>query len=101
VILSRELPFETIRRLRDENPYIELEVFIHGALCYCFSGLCLASWALTGRSGNRGDCAQICRSLFRTEGGEGYFFSCRDLALGRDIRRLMEIGIDASRSKGG
>ena len=65
VILSREIPFETMRRLRERHPGIELEVFIHGALCYSFSGACLASWALTGRSGNRGDCAQICRSLFR------------------------------------
>jgi putative protease len=100
VILARELDFESIRRLRAENPGIELEVFIHGALCYSFSGLCLASWALTGRSGNRGDCAQICRSLFRSPEGEGYFFSCRDLFLGLEVRRLMEIGIDAFKIEG-
>jgi putative protease len=100
VILARELDFESIRRLRAENPDIELEVFIHGALCYSFSGLCLASWKLTGRSGNRGDCAQICRSLFRTADGEGFFFSCRDLFLGREVLRLMEIGIDAFKIEG-
>ena len=103
VILSREIPFETLRRLRERHPGIELEVFIHGALCYSFSGACLASWALTGRSGNRGDCAQICRSLFRAEGaecGEGHFFSCRDLFLGREVRRLAEIGIDALKIEG-
>jgi putative protease len=100
VILARELDFESIRRLRAENPGIELEVFIHGALCYSFSGLCLASWALTGRSGNRGDCAQICRSLFRSGDGEGYCFSCRDLFLGMEVRRLMEIGIDAFKIEG-
>ena len=64
VILSRELPFQRIRDLRLRHPGLELEVFIHGALCYSFSGVCLASSALTGRSGNRGECAQICRSVF-------------------------------------
>ena len=111
VILSRELPLPILRRLRERHPDIELEVFIHGALCYSFSGACLASWALTGRSGNRGDCAQICRSLFRLEedpcadGGRdvgipGHFFSCRDLFLGREVRKLAEIGIDALKIEG-
>jgi putative protease len=71
VILSRELTLERIRGLREAHPGMEIEVFIHGALCYGFSGICLASSALTGRSGNRGDCAQICRSLFSREPGEG------------------------------
>ncbi len=71
VILSREVPLAAIEGLRARHPGIELEVFIHGALCYSFSGACLASTALTGRSGNRGECAQICRSLFRSEEDEG------------------------------
>ena len=100
VILSRELDLDTIRGLRQGNPDIELEVFIHGALCYSFSGLCLASWALTGRSGNRGDCAQICRSLFRGEDEEGYFFSSRDLYLGTAVRELAALGIDALKIEG-
>jgi putative protease len=115
VILARELDLETIRGLREANPDIELEVFIHGALCYSFSGLCLASWALTGRSGNRGDCAQICRSRFRLEdregrvaegragegrGAEGYFFSSRDLYLGPAVRELAALGIDALKIEG-
>jgi putative protease len=100
VILARELDFAAIRALREQNPDIELEVFIHGALCYSFSGLCLASWALTGRSGNRGDCAQVCRSLFRSQDGEGFFFSCRDLYLGPEVLRLAEIGIDALKIEG-
>jgi putative protease len=105
VVLARELPLETIERLRREHPDIELEVFVHGALCYSFSGVCLASWALTGRSGNRGECAQICRSLFRDdrsrgERGEGYFFSCRDLAHGRDALTLAAIGVDALKIEG-
>lgn len=114
VILSRELPLERIRLLRERNPRIELEVFIHGALCYSFSGMCLASWALTGRSGNRGDCAQICRSLFREDAGQqeraggrsprapegSYPFSSRDLFLGREVLALAEIGIDALKIEG-
>ncbi|HVP19880.1 MAG TPA: peptidase U32 family protein, partial [Spirochaetia bacterium] len=106
VILSRELPLERIRELRARHPGIELEVFIHGALCYSFSGVCLASWALTGRSANRGDCAQICRSTFCEEGdggrrhGEGSHFSCRDLSLGTDVLKLAEIGIDALKIEG-
>ena len=105
VILSRELPLSRIKELRDAVPDIELEVFIHGALCYSFSGLCLASWELTGRSGNRGDCAQICRSLFREETGgaygrEGHFFSCRDLFLGREVLKLAAAGIDSLKIEG-
>ena len=102
VILSRELPLERIRELRDKHPGIELEVFIHGALCYSFSGACLASWALTGRSGNRGDCAQICRSLFHAGDPErdGHFFSCRDLFLGREVLKLADVGIDGLKIEG-
>ena len=68
VILSRELTLAEIADLRRARPDLELEVFVHGALCYSFSGVCLASWALTGRSGNRGDCAQICRGRFSRAG---------------------------------
>jgi U32 family peptidase len=101
VILSRELPRERIRALRARHPGIELEVFIHGALCYSFSGACLASWALTGRSGNRGECAQVCRSVFSTDdGAAGHLFSTRDLFLGRGVRDLAEIGVDALKIEG-
>jgi putative protease len=103
-ILSRELPLERIRALRAGHPRMELEVFIHGALCYSFSGACLASWSMTGRSGNRGECAQVCRSLFTQEGGDSgapkHLFSTRDLFLGRDVLKLAEIGVDALKIEG-
>ena len=104
-ILSRELPFEKIRGLRARHPGIELEVFVHGALCYSFSGACLASWAITGRSGNRGECAQVCRSAFSADEEAGGFeashlFSTRDLFLGRDVLKLAGIGIDALKIEG-
>jgi putative protease len=101
VILSRELPLESIKALRARHPGIELEVFIHGALCYSFSGVCLASWALTGRSGNRGECAQICRSVFCSgQNTESSPFSCRDLALGTEVLKLAEAGIDSLKIEG-
>ena len=100
VVLARELPLESIRALRAAHPDIELEVFVHGALCYSFSGICLASWALTGRSGNRGDCAQICRSLFKGRDLAGHLFSCRDLSLGREVLSLVEAGVDALKIEG-
>ena len=67
IILARELRREEINMIRTAHPDVELEVFIHGALCYSVSGLCLASGLLLGRSGNRGECAQICRSWFTVE----------------------------------
>jgi putative protease len=102
VILSRELTREEIARLRAGCPGIELEVFVHGALCYSLSGACLASWAITGRSGNRGECAQICRSSFgQAAGGDaGHCFSCRDLFAGREVIELVRIGVDALKIEG-
>ncbi|TVQ19124.1 MAG: U32 family peptidase [Spirochaetaceae bacterium] len=102
VVLARELPLISIRRLRAEHPEVEFEVFIHGALCYSFSGLCLASWALTGRSGNRGECAQICRGHFesRESGEAGHLFSARDLALRRSVLDLADAGVDALKIEG-
>jgi putative protease len=58
---------------------VELEIFVHGALCYSISGLCLASSFLGGSSGNRGRCTQVCRRKFKTGGATGYFFSPDDL----------------------
>ena len=104
-ILARELTLEEIAALRRACPDVDLEVFVHGALCYSFSGICLASWGLTGRSGNRGDCAQICRGRFTLEEGgrgttAGTFFSCRDLFLGRDALELARLGVRALKIEG-
>ncbi|MBN2373187.1 U32 family peptidase [bacterium] len=99
-ILSRELSFDEIRAIREQNPDMELEVFIHGSLCYGFSGLCLASGIICGRSGNRGGCAQVCRTWFNGPKGKGYYFSCNDLQLAQEALRLKEIGIDALKIEG-
>jgi putative protease len=105
VILARELTLGEIGRIREECPDIELEVFIHGASCYSFSGLCLASGIRAGRSGNRGECAQLCRSRYAVAGGEGagtsgYFFSRSDLCLGEYVLRLRELGINSLKIEG-
>ncbi|MDR1179584.1 MAG: U32 family peptidase, partial [Spirochaetales bacterium] len=105
IILARELGLEEIGRIRGECPHIELEVFIHGAQCYSFSGLCLASGLLLGRSGNRGECAQLCRSRYTPEDtgwaeAGPYCFSRDDLCLGEYALRLRELGIRALKIEG-
>jgi len=102
VVLSRELTLDEIRKIREECPDIELKAFIHGALCYGFSGLCMASYLKCGRSANGGECAQICRSWFTdTESGKnGYFFSMKDMMAAEEILELDRIGIDSAKVEG-
>lgn len=87
VVLARELTWEEIQKIRQESG-LEIEVFIHGALCYSYSGLCLFSSLETGRSANRGKCVYSCRDIFRIEGRETRAFSMRDLALEKEAGRL-------------
>jgi putative protease len=104
IVLSRELTFAQIAAIRQACPDADLKVFIHGAMCYGFSGLCMASHYLTGRSANRGECAQICRTWFTTEGTEesrsGYFFSMTDLAAAEESSGSGDIGINALKIEG-
>lgn len=101
VVLSREVPLKKIAEIKKAVPDMELEVFVHGALCYSFSGLCLASGMLLNRSGNRGMCAQICRSFYETEDGrEGYFFSCNDLMLKDHLDELAAAGVNSFKIEG-
>ena len=107
IVLPRETSLAEMRRLRAEAPELEYEAFIHGALCYSFSGLCLASGLVLGRSGNRGECAQLCRSYYDAEGRgdsgreeRGYWFSCRDLELGDRIADLAAAGIASLKVEG-
>ncbi len=87
VILARELSLEEIAAIRQKTR-IELECFVHGALCVSYSGQCYMSHALTGRSGNRGVCAQPCRSRYTLTDGDGncilsdkFLLSLKDLNL--------------------
>ena len=124
VVLARELSLDEIsliaRRcgamkiLDDGRPEMELECFIHGALCYSISGLCLFGAMEKGRSGNRGTCPYCCRQgvgkvengKLRMENGEGgggrvsYPFSMKDLRLGEDVRKLVEAGVSSQKIEG-
>lgn len=79
VVLARELSLEEVKKIYDATG-AELEIFIHGALCYSYSGLCLASSFRGGRSGLRGECVQPCRLKFHQGKKEGFFISCGDLS---------------------
>lgn len=98
-VLPRELSENEIKYLCDHSP-IELEMFIHGALCMCVSGQCLLSAMLGSRSGNRGLCAQPCRLPFKAEGGTGHDLSLKDLSLIEDINKLNSLGVKSLKIEG-
>jgi U32 family peptidase len=99
VILSRECSLGEIEAIK-RTSRIELEVFIHGALCYSVSGLCLASSFLGGSSGNRGRCTQVCRRRFSTGRSGGCYFSPRDLETIGLIPALAKLGIASFKIEG-
>ena len=107
VILARELTLDEIRAIRRAAPRIELECFVHGALCVCYSGQCLLSYAIGGRSGNRGECAQPCRkpyALLDPQGGVlargRHLLSLRDLNLTDHLPELLASGVTAFKIEG-
>lgn len=106
VVLARELSLDEISFISKRCGGMELECFIHGALCYSVSGLCLFSAMEKGRSGNRGRCAYCCRMPYPTEpdgpfrGGPAYIFSMKDLRLGEDARKLVEAGVKSLKIEG-
>ncbi|MBR6232041.1 MAG: U32 family peptidase [Alphaproteobacteria bacterium] len=87
IVLARELTLSEIKEIA-QIPGLETEAFIHGALCYCYSGLCLFSSMEQGRSANRGKCAYPCRSLFKRGDTSAHFFSMKDMALQEEILKL-------------
>lgn len=98
VVLARELTLKEIRKIH-ENVDIELEAFVHGALCMCVSGACYLSSAIGGRSGNRGLCAQPCRLNFRS-GEREYALSLKDMSHIKHIRALAEAGVSSFKIEG-
>ncbi|NCC87310.1 MAG: U32 family peptidase [Clostridia bacterium] len=98
-ILPREMSISEIKAICKSSP-IELEVFVHGALCMSVSGQCYMSAMLGGRSGNRGLCAQPCRLPFGVEGGTGFDLSLKDLSIIEDIPRLVKAGITSFKIEG-
>ncbi|MDE5994741.1 MAG: U32 family peptidase [Oscillospiraceae bacterium] len=98
-VLPRELNFSEIKELCEDTP-LELEMFVHGALCMCVSGQCLMSSVLGSRSGNRGLCAQPCRLPFKVANGTGHDLSLKDLSLIDRINELADTGICSFKIEG-
>lgn len=96
---AREMTIEEIREAKKQTD-MEIEVFVHGALCYCYSGQCLMSEVIGGRSGNRGRCAQPCRLPYRTEYGNGHLLSTKDICTLMYIPEMVEAGIDSFKIEG-
>lgn len=101
VVLSRELSRSAIENLCAKSP-LEVEIFVHGALCMCYSGQCFLSAVLGGRSGNRGLCAQPCRLAFRWPGDKGnsHPLSLKDMSLAGELRELEEMGVACLKIEG-
>jgi putative protease len=109
-ILARELSLEEIRAIR-AHTRLELETFVHGALCVSYSGQCYMSYALGGRSGNRGQCAQPCRRPYRLLDAAGkevaaasaagpHLLSLRDLNLTEELPALLDAGVTSFKIEG-
>ena len=107
IVTSRELSMEELAHIR-HNTDFEIESFIHGALCYCYSGQCLLSSVIGGRSGNRGRCAQPCRLPYDVlENGscisgkdEKYILSPKDMNTLEILPQLLDMGIDSLKIEG-
>ncbi len=107
VVLARELSVEEIAEIHREVPDVELEVFVHGALCVSYSGLCYASQYCFGRSANRGECAQFCRMKFSLVDSEGreverdrYLLSLKDMNQSDHLLELIEAGATSFKIEG-
>lgn len=99
VVVSRELSEGEIENIY-RSTGCEIEAFVHGALCVCFSGRCLMSSFIGGRSGNRGCCAQPCRQRYFSEGKQGYFLSPRDLSLVHKLDAMKRAGVVSFKIEG-
>lgn len=115
VVLAREVNISNIRRIRDAlPPHVELEAFVHGAMCVAYSGRCLLSSVTTGRSGNRGACAQSCRWEYAlmektrdgeyfpiAEDGRGtYILNSKDLNMLPYLDKLVDAGVTSFKIEG-
>lgn len=107
VVLARELSVEEISQIHKNVPDVELEVFVHGALCVSYSGLCYASQYCFGRSANRGECAQFCRMKFDLLDAAGnsvapqrYYLSLKDMNQSDELQSLIEAGATSFKIEG-
>lgn len=107
VVLARELSLEEIREIHAAVPDVELEVFVHGALCVSFSGVCYASQYCLGRSANRGECAQMCRMKYDLLDADGHeiehgrhLLSLKDLCQIDHLEELADVGATSFKIEG-
>ena len=99
IVPARELSLMELQQMRQQTK-MELEVFVHGALCYCYSGQCLMSSMQGGRSGNRGRCAQPCRMQYDIDGSKRYLLSPKELCALPLLGEMIEAGIDSFKIEG-
>ena len=117
IILARELSYERIKYIMENKPKdLDIEMFIHGAICYAYSGRCYLSQYLSGRGANCGDCSQPCRWQYKLTAEEAnnpgsiinidydekgtYIFSSKDLCLLKRIPNIIEMGVDSLKIEG-
>lgn len=99
VVLGRELSKNEIRDIIDKTN-IDIEVFIHGAMCTCYSGRCALSNYVTNRDANRGGCSQVCRFSFKTDSSNEFTMATKDLNMARYISDLIDIGVRSLKVEG-
>jgi len=98
VVVSRETSIKDIEKISSAG--IETEVFVQGALCVAFSGNCYFSSIVSGYSGNRGKCLQLCRKLYQSNKGTDYRLSTSDMCLANDLKRLKDAGVCSLKIEG-
>ncbi len=99
VVLAREVGKNDIKEIIDETG-IDIEVFIHGAMCTCYSGRCALSNYVTNRDANRGGCAQVCRFAFSCKEEKDFTFATKDLNMAKYIKDLIDIGVKSLKIEG-
>lgn len=106
-VLARELSVDEIKAIHEAVPEVELEVFVHGALCVSYSGQCYASQCLFGRSANRGECAQVCRMSYDLVDADGrvvvkdrYLLSMKDMCQLDHLEQLADAGASSFKIEG-
>ena len=99
VVLARELSKREIKEIIDKTG-IDIEVFIHGAMCTCFSGRCALSNYVTNRDANRGGCSQVCRFAFETPEDKKFTMATKDLNMAKYIPDLIDIGVRSLKVEG-
>lgn len=99
VVLARELNIKEIKEIIDKTK-LDIEIFIHGAMCTCYSGRCALSNYVTQRDANRGGCAQVCRFAFTTDQDKKFTMATKDLNTAQLIPELIKIGVKSLKVEG-